>query len=82
MGDVLTIQGKMVKILLKSPGKLSIFQFCSYFSTCPSLKSGRPTLIKIIFLKLTRTDLFFHKVWGFEVENCGLRRHLKLGDFY
>ena len=62
MGDVITIQGQMVKIPLQSPGKLGIFQFCPYCSTCSSLKSGRPTPIKIIFSKLTRTQLLLHKV--------------------
>ena len=55
--------------------------FLPYFSTCPFLKSGRPTPIKIIFSELTRTDLLLDKVEGFELENCRLRRHLKLGDF-
>ena len=81
MEDVLTIQGQTVKIHLQGPGKLGIFPVLSLFSPCPSLKSGRSKHIKIIFSKLTRTDLLFHKVWGFEVGNCGLRKHLKLGDF-
>ena len=72
MGGVLTIKGQTVKIPLQSPGKLSI---------SPSLKSGRPTPIKIIFSKLTRTDLLLHNVKGFEVENCLFRKHLKLGNF-
>ena len=80
MGDVLTIQGQMVKIPLQSPGKLGIFPVLSLFSTCTSLKSGRPIHIKIIFSKLTMTDLLLHKVWGFQVEKCGFRKHLKLGD--
>ena len=37
--------------------------------------------MKIIFSKLARTDLLLHKVYSFEVENGGLRKHLKLGDF-
>ena len=37
--------------------------------------------MKIIFSQLARTDLLLHKVYSFEVENCGLRKHLKLGDF-
>ena len=81
MGTVLTIQGQTVEIPPKSPGKLSIVLVFPYFSTCPSLKSGRPSLIEILFSKLTRTDLLSHKVLGLEVENCGLRKHLKLGDF-
>ena len=55
MGGVLTIQGQTVEIFLQSPGNLSIFQ------SCPSLKSGRPTPIKIIFSKLTRTVLLLTK---------------------
>ena len=77
---ILTIQGQTVKIPLQSPGKSSIFQFCPYFSTCLSLKSGKLTPIKIILSKLIRIDLLLHKVLSFEVENCGLRKHLKLGD--
>ena len=37
--------------------------------------------MKIIFSKLVRTDILLHKVYSFEVENCGLRKHLKLSDF-
>ena len=81
MGDVLTIQGQTVKIPLQSPGKLGIFPVLSIFFHLSSLKSGRPIPIKIIFSKFTRTELLLHKVWGFEVENCGLRKLLKLGDF-
>ena len=81
MGGVLTIQGQTVTIPLQSPGKWSIFQFCPYFPTCPFLQSGKPTPIKVIFTKLTRTDLLLRKVWRFEVENSGLRKHLNLGDF-
>ena len=81
MGGVLTIQGQMVEIPLQSPGKLSIFQFCLYFSTCPSLKSGKSTPIKILFSKLGRIDLLPHTVYSLGVQNCGLRKHLKKGDF-
>ena len=49
------------KISFQSPGKLSIFHFCPYFHLC-SLKSGRHTPIKIIFSKLTRTDLLLPKI--------------------
>ena len=62
IGGVLTIQGQTVKIPLQSPGKLSIFLVLYLFSTCPSLKSLKPSPIKIIFSKLTRTDLLLHKV--------------------
>ena len=57
------------------------FLVLSLFFPCPSLKSGRSTSIKILFSKLTRADLLLHRVLGIEVENCGLRNHLKLGDF-
>ena len=36
-------------LMSSSQIKVEHFQFCSYFSTCPSLKSGMPTLIKISF---------------------------------
>ena len=69
MGDVLTIQGQTVKFPFKCR---AFYHFCPYFSTCPFLKSGRPTPIKIIFSNLLRTDLLIHKVYVFEVENWGL----------
>ena len=81
MKDVLTIQGEMVNILLRSPGKLSIFPVLALFPTCPSLKSGTPTLTKILLWKSTRIDVLAHKVWSLEIENGSLRRHLKLGVF-
>ena len=37
-------------------------KFCPYFSTCPSLKSGTLTPIKILFLQLKKIDLVPHKV--------------------
>ena len=50
-GRHLSLQGKFETI---APGFLKkddgIFQFCTYFSTCPSLESGFPTRTKIIFL--------------------------------
>ena len=49
MGDALTIQGQTVKVPLQSLGKLSIFQFCPYFSNCLSIKSGKPNPIEIIY---------------------------------
>ena len=55
--DFLTLQEQVVEIPLQSPEKLSIFQFFPYFSTCPSLKSGTLTPMKILFSKLTRIDL-------------------------
>ena len=79
-GSVFTIQGQMVEIPLQSPGKLNIFQFCPYVSTYPSLKSGTPTPIKILFSKLTRIDLSSHKVYSLEVESCIFSKHLELGD--
>ena len=73
MRGVITIQGQMVEgIPLQSPGKLSIFPVLSLFFHLS---------IKILFSKLTRIDLLPHEVWSLEVENCGLRRHLKLEDF-
>ena len=81
MGDALTIQGQIVKIPLQSPEKLGIFHFCPYFSTCFFLTSGRPTSIKIIFSKLIRTGILLQKVLDVDVENCGLRKDLKFGNF-
>ena len=80
MGDVLTIQGQMVEISLQSPGKLSIFLVLFLSSTCPSLKSGTPTPIKILYSKLKWIDLSSHEVYILEVENCGLREHMQFGD--
>ena len=81
MGGVFTIQGQTVKIPLQSPGKLSIFPVLSLFFhlSLPKIWQAQPHKIK--FSKLTRMVLLLHKVKGFEVENCGLRKHLKLGDF-
>ena len=81
MRDVLTIQGHTVKFPFKALGNWAFFQFCPYFYACLSLKSGKSTSMKVIFSKLTRTDLLLHNVKNFEVENCGLRKHLKLGEF-
>ena len=67
----------------KSPSKpweIEHFPVLSLFSICASVKSGMPTP-KILFLKLTRIDLLTHKVQSLDVENCGLRKHLKLGNF-
>ena len=47
MGSVLTIQGQMVEITLQIPGKLSIFQFCPYFSTCPFLPPPKNVILEI-----------------------------------
>ena len=81
MGGVLTIQGQMVEIPLKSPGKFSIFQFYSIFHlSLPKIWQAHPH--KILFSKLTRTDLLLHKGRDLEVEDCGLRKHLKLGDLF
>ena len=81
MGGVLRIEANIVKIPLQSPGKESIVTVVSLFSTRPSLRSGRPTPINIIFSRLTRIDILLNKVYGFEVENCGHKKQLKLGDF-
>ena len=62
IGDVLTIQGHTVK---NSPSKLweiEHFPVLPLFFHLPSLKPGKTTPIKIIFSKLTRTDLLRHKV--------------------
>ena len=64
------------------PWEIELFScLCPYFSTCSSLKSSAPIPINILFLKLTRIDLLPHEVCSLEVENCGLRKHLKLDDF-
>ena len=80
-GGILSIQGQTVKIPLQSPGKLSIFLVLSlvFHLSLPKIWQVHPH--KIIFSKLTRTDLLLYKVQGFEVENCGHRKHLKLDDF-
>ena len=57
------VSGTNWKISLQIPGKLGNFPVLALFFTCPSLKSGFPTPIKIIFLKLLRIGLSFHKVW-------------------
>ena len=62
MGAILTIQGQTVKVPFSKPWEVQHVQVLSYFSTCSFLKSGKPTPIKIIFLKLTTTDLLLHKV--------------------
>ena len=82
MKGVLTIQGQMVKIPLQSPGRLGIFPVLSLFFhlSLPKISQAHP--IKILFSKLTITDLLLHKVWGFQVKNCGFRKHLKLGDCF
>ena len=49
-GELLSFQGKTGTIAPDLPGKLTVFQFRSYFSACPFLKSGIPTHTKIIFL--------------------------------
>ena len=75
----------MSNLKLSRPGvknlEIEHFQFCPYFSTCPSLISGTPTSIKMLLSKLTRIDLSPHKVKNLDVENCSLRKHLKLGKF-
>ena len=62
MGSVLTIYGQTVKILLESPGKLRIYPVLSLFFHLSPLKLERLIHIKVIFLKLTRTDLLLHNV--------------------
>ena len=65
IGEVLTIQGQMVKIPFQSPGKLGIFPVLSLFFhlSLPKIWQARP--IKIIFSKLTKTDLLLHKTLEF-----------------
>ena len=79
MGSILTIQRQMIKIPLQSPGKMSIFQFLPYFSTCPSLKSGTPTPIKILFFEFIKDRSISLQIS--EIKNCIIRKHLKLGVF-
>ena len=66
MGDVLTIQGQTVKIPLQIPGKLQIWQAHPH---------------KNYIFKMNKDRSITSQSLGFEVENCGLRKHLKLGDF-
>ena len=64
----------MVEIPLQSPVKLSIFLILSLFFhlSLPKIWQAHP--IKTLFSKLARIDV--------EAQNCGLRKHLKMGDFY
>ena len=79
MGAVLTIQGQMVEIPLPLP--LERFPVLSLFFQLSLPKSWYAHSQKILFSKLTRTGRLPHKVDGLEVENCGLTKHFKLGDF-
>ena len=63
---------------ITSPRKLGILLVLAHFS---SLKPGTARPIKVIFLKLTRIDLSFHKVENLEIEIYGLEKHLQLGNF-
>ena len=47
---LLSFQGKVGTIAPDFPGKMTVFQFWPYFSTCPFLKSGIPAYIKFIVL--------------------------------
>ena len=64
------------------PLEIEHFPVLALFSTCPSLKSGTPTPIKILFPKLKRIDLLPHGVESLQIKKCSLRKHLKLGNFY
>ena len=59
------VSGTNLKISPQIPGKLDNFPVLALFSTCPSPKSGFPTPIKIIFLKLPRIELGSFKDNGF-----------------
>ena len=51
-GGLLSLQGKIGTIDPDFPGKMTFFQFLSYFFACSSLKSDFLTYTKIIYLKL------------------------------
>ena len=55
--------------------KVEHFSVLALFSTCPSLRTGTPNPIKILFSKLTKLGLSVHKVWSHEIKNCSLRKH-------
>ena len=58
---LLSFQRKIETIVPGFPGKMIVFQFLPYISTCPSLNFGFHTQIKIIFLKSAIIGLFTRK---------------------
>ena len=56
-------QGRIGKIAPQTPERLGNFVVLALFSICPSLNSGLPTPIKIIFLEPWRIGLSLRKVW-------------------
>ena len=81
MGSVLTIQGQTVKSSLQSPGKLSIFPVLSLFFHLSLSKIWQAHPNKNYIFKINKDRSITSQSLEFEVENCGLRKHLKLGDF-
>ena len=56
-GDILTIQGQVVEIplqLILKAWEIEHFPVLSLFSTCLSIKYGKPAPIKSLFSKLPR----------------------------
>ena len=80
MGDVLTIQGQMVKVPFQSPGKLGIFPVFSLFFhlSLPKIWKAHPH--KNYIFKINKDRSITSQSLEFEVENCGLRKHFKLGE--
>ena len=72
----------MMKIPFENPWKLSIFQFCPYFSTCLSLKSGSPPPIKNFVFEINKDRSINLTKSTLEAETCNLSKHLKLGAFF
>ena len=46
---LVSFQGKIVTIAPNFPGKMTVFQFWTYFFICPSLTFGSPTHTKVTF---------------------------------
>ena len=81
-GSIFMCQRQSGKTASLKPGKHGTFRFCPYYYTCPSLKSGTPTLTKVTILKLIRQAPSCHKVLVCYLYNCSYDRHLKMGCIF
>ena len=80
MGGVLTIQKQTVKFP-SDPWEIEHFLvlFLFFHLSLPKIWQAHPN--ENYIFKSNKDRSITSQSLGFEVENCGLRKHLKLGDF-